>query len=207
MAKGADEIWHLGDVCAETILDELRAIGPRVTVVRGNCDSNFEWPLVLDLVRGGLKFRLQHVPPDRPPDDVDVLLHGHTHVPRNERRGRVLFLNPGCVTRPNRGAPQVWPGLKSRTEKSIGISCRFADARYPWSRDSLLIKSAAIAFLHEDEFGSRSNLRVRKAMAAFLVCRRAELVIQITSSLINIVALLAVFLTLFALISVLERKF
>ncbi len=36
MAKGADEIWHLGDVCAETILDELRAIGPRVTVVRGN---------------------------------------------------------------------------------------------------------------------------------------------------------------------------
>jgi len=63
IAKGADEIWHLGDVCAERILDELRAIGPRVTVVRGNCDSNFEWPLVIDLVRGGLKFRLQHVPP------------------------------------------------------------------------------------------------------------------------------------------------
>jgi putative phosphoesterase len=105
MVKDADEIWHLGDVCAEAILDELRAIGPRVTVVRGNCDSNFEWPLVRDLARGGLKFRLQHVPPDRPPDDVDVLLHGHTHVPRNERLGRVLLLNPGCVTRPNRGAP------------------------------------------------------------------------------------------------------
>jgi putative phosphoesterase len=73
--------------------------------VRGNCDSNFEWPLVVDLVRVGLKFRLQHVPPDQPPDDVDVLLHGHTHVPRNERRRNVLFLNPGCVTRPNRGSP------------------------------------------------------------------------------------------------------
>ena len=105
MAKDADEIWHLGDVCAETILDELGAIGPVVIVVRGNCDSNFEWPLVLNLARGELKFRLQHIPPDRPPDDVDVLLHGHTHVPRNERRDRVLFLNPGCVTRPNRGAP------------------------------------------------------------------------------------------------------
>ena len=105
MAKNADEIWHLGDVCAETILEELRAIGPRVTVVRGNCDSNFEWPLVLDLARGGLKFRLQHIPSDRSPDDVDVFLHGHTHVPRNERRGGVLFLNPGCVTRPNRGSP------------------------------------------------------------------------------------------------------
>jgi hypothetical protein len=105
MAKDADEIWHLGDVCAERIFDELRVIGPRVTVARGNCDSNFEWPLVVDLVRGGLKFRLQHIPPDQPPDDVDVLLHGHTHVPRNEKRRNVLFLNPGCVTRPNRGSP------------------------------------------------------------------------------------------------------
>jgi putative phosphoesterase len=105
MAKGADEIWHLGDVCGESIVDELRAVLPRVTVVRGNCDSNFEWPLVVDLVRGEFKFRLQHIPPKQPPDDVDVLLHGHTHVPRNERRRNVLFLNPGCVTRPNRGSP------------------------------------------------------------------------------------------------------
>jgi putative phosphoesterase len=105
IARGANEIWHLGDVCAETILDELRTIGPRVTVVRGNCDGNLDWPLVVDLVRRGLKFRLQHVPPDRPPVDVDVLLHGHTHVPRYERRGNVLFLNPGCVTRANQGAP------------------------------------------------------------------------------------------------------
>jgi putative phosphoesterase len=105
LAKSGDEIWHLGDVCAESILDELRAIGPQVTHVRGNCDSNFEWPLVVDLVRGGLKFRLQHVPPNQPPSDVDVQLHGHTHVPRNERRGSTLFLNPGCVTRPNRGSP------------------------------------------------------------------------------------------------------
>jgi putative phosphoesterase len=105
LAKDADEIWHLGDVCAEIILDELRAIGPPVTVVRGNCDSNSEWPLVVDLVRKKLRFRLQHIPPDRSPEDVDVILHGHTHVPRNERRGGVLFLNPGCVTRPNQGSP------------------------------------------------------------------------------------------------------
>jgi len=105
MAKSADEIWHLGDVCAESILDEVRAIGPRVTVVRGNCDSNPNWPLVVDLMRGGLKLRLQHIPPDHSPNDVNVVLHGHTHVPRHERRGKVLFLNPGCVTRANQGAP------------------------------------------------------------------------------------------------------
>jgi uncharacterized protein len=92
-------------VCSENILDEMRAIGPKLSVVRGNCDSNGEWPLVLDLKRGGQRVRLQHIPPSRPPDGVDVLLHGHTHVPRNERVGSVLFLNPGCVTRPNRGSP------------------------------------------------------------------------------------------------------
>jgi len=53
MAKDADEIWHLGDLCAETILDELRSIGPAVIVVRGNCDSNFEWPVVVDLCETG----------------------------------------------------------------------------------------------------------------------------------------------------------
>jgi putative phosphoesterase len=105
LAKDADEVWHLGDVCTEVVLDDLRAVGPRLTVVRGNCDSNPNWPLVLDLVRGGLKLRLQHVPPDHSPDDVDVVLHGHTHVPRHESRGKVLFLNPGCVTRANQGAP------------------------------------------------------------------------------------------------------
>jgi uncharacterized protein len=105
IAKDADEIWHLGDVCAGSILDELRAVGPKLTVVRGNCDSNPDWPLVVDLVRGGLKFRLQHIPPDCAPADIDVVLHGHTHVPRHERHGTLLYLNPGCVTRANQGAP------------------------------------------------------------------------------------------------------
>jgi putative phosphoesterase len=105
IARGADEIWHLGDICTENILDELRAVGPQVTVVRGNCDSNLDWPLVVDLERGGLKLRLQHIPPDHSPKDADVVLHGHTHVPRHEKRGSVLFLNPGCVTRANQGAP------------------------------------------------------------------------------------------------------
>jgi hypothetical protein len=105
IAKSADEIWHLGDICTESILDELRAVGPQVTVVRGNCDGNTEWPLVVDLVRGGLKLRLQHMPPDHSPEGADVVLHGHTHVPRHEKCGSVLFLNPGCVTRANQGAP------------------------------------------------------------------------------------------------------
>ena len=105
LAVGADEIWHLGDVCAPSILQVIETFGPPVTVVRGNCDTNFDWPLALDLKRNGLRCRLVHIPPERVPENIDVVLHGHTHVPRNEHTGGVRFLNPGCVTRPNRGAP------------------------------------------------------------------------------------------------------
>lgn len=105
LAAGVDEIWHLGDVCAPSLLRAIREVGPPVTIIRGNCDNTVEWPLVIDLQRNSVRFRLIHIAPTRPPQEIDVLLHGHTHVPRNERRDEVLFLNPGCVTRPNRGAP------------------------------------------------------------------------------------------------------
>ena len=62
LAREADEIWHLGDVCEPTITFNLEAIGPPLTVVRGNCDWNEDWPLIVDLTRGGLKFRLVHIP-------------------------------------------------------------------------------------------------------------------------------------------------
>jgi putative phosphoesterase len=105
LAREADEIWHLGDVCAPGILQTVETFGPPVTVVRGNCDSNFDWPLTVDLKRNGIRFRLVHIPPDHAPEKIEVVLHGHTHVSRNECVAGVRFLNPGCVTRPNRGAP------------------------------------------------------------------------------------------------------
>ena len=127
LAEGADEIWHLGDVCAPSLVVRLESIGLPVTLVRGNCDADFEWPLVVDLKRNGLRFRLVHIPPAHPPENIDVLLHAHTHVPRNERKGGVLFLNPGCVTRPNRGAP---PSVATLTIGANGeISWRLTSLR------------------------------------------------------------------------------
>ena len=117
LAREANEIWHLGDVCNAGILEELKLLGPPVTLVRGNCDWNFEWPLTIDVTRNGTRFRLQHIPPParKLPTDCDVFLHGHTHVPRDEIIGGVRFLNPGCVTRPNRGAPPsvAWLTIKN----------------------------------------------------------------------------------------------
>jgi putative phosphoesterase len=107
----ADEIWHLGDVTRVSLIDGLKALGPPVRVVRGNCDAVSAWPLEVELELQGLRVHLVHIPPRHPPPGVDLLLHGHTHVPRDEMVGGTRFLNPGCITRPNRGAPASYAWL------------------------------------------------------------------------------------------------
>jgi len=110
--EDADEIWHLGDVCAPTTLVEFEQLERPLFVVRGNCDSYSGWPLSLDLERGGTRFHLTHSPPRRAPGRAQIILHGHTHVPRDEVDSwGVRWLNPGCITRPNRGAPASFAWL------------------------------------------------------------------------------------------------
>ena len=101
----ADEIWHLGDICSNDILKELRGLGPPVHAVGGNCDPHGLAPETLTLERGGHSFFLVHEPPHRVPPGAGFALHGHTHVPRDETRDGVRYLNPGTVSKPNHGAP------------------------------------------------------------------------------------------------------
>ena len=98
--KGADEIWHLGDVCAPETLDEFAALGVPLLVVQGTCDEEASWPMALTPEREGVKFFLTHIPPLAAPPGSAAVLHGHTHVPRDEVIGGVRWLNPGCITRP-----------------------------------------------------------------------------------------------------------
>jgi hypothetical protein len=111
LLREADEIWHLGDVTAPRIIEVLRSVGCRVRVVRGNCDDCLEWPFADDFLCAGLRIRLEHIPPGVVPAGIDLLLHGHTHVPRDETIGGVRFLNPGTVGKPNRGAPPSFAWL------------------------------------------------------------------------------------------------
>jgi putative phosphoesterase len=113
--RGADEIWHLGDVCDPATLVEFESLGVPLRVVAGNCDA-YSWPQSLTLERGGRRFWLIHIPPDRArvAPGVHAVLHGHTHVPRDETIGGVRWLNPGCITRPNRGAPPSFAWLTVR---------------------------------------------------------------------------------------------
>ena len=104
--RAADEIWHLGDVCAPEVLAEIEQLGPPLRVVRGNCDANEAWPLALELEREGVTLFLTHIPPERErlPASALIVLHGHTHIARDEVIAGVRWLNPGAITRPRAGA-------------------------------------------------------------------------------------------------------
>ena len=94
-------------------------LGPPVRVVRGNCDMYLDWPLTLDFECEGFRIHLEHIPPRQSPQGIDLLFHGHTHVPRNERIGAARFFNPGCITRPNRGAPASYAWLRLERGKPV----------------------------------------------------------------------------------------
>jgi hypothetical protein len=102
--RDVDEIWHLGDVCHEPILDELRTICPKLTVVLGNNDFDLSSPVTLDLERGGETFHLIHILPRRIMSTSDWLLFGHTHRPHDEMHNTVHLFNPGSAGRANKGA-------------------------------------------------------------------------------------------------------
>jgi uncharacterized protein len=100
---GCDRIVHAGDVCEQRVLDELRALAP-LTAVRGNNDRD-AWA---DALQESAQFRtgnlLIHVIHDLaqlaidPVDaGVQVVISGHSHLPSIERRGSVLFVNPGSA--------------------------------------------------------------------------------------------------------------
>ena len=116
--RTADEIWHLGDVCEPATLDQIRALGPPVQVVRGNQDFQAGWPMSLELKRLDQSFHLVHIPPVSVPQGVKFLLHGHTHVPRDQGIGEARYLNPGAAGLANKGAPRsfAWLEITERKE-------------------------------------------------------------------------------------------
>jgi putative phosphoesterase len=115
--KEADEIWHLGDVCEPATLAEFQNLGRPLHVVLGNCDWDAVWPLELELEREGFRFFLTHIPPLEAPTGFAGVLHGHTHVPRDDLSAGARWLNPGCITRP-RGMPPSFAWLNLENGKA-----------------------------------------------------------------------------------------
>lgn len=100
---GCERIVHAGDIGAPEILDALARVAP-VTAVRGNNDKG-EWadrlPDVADLRVGAVVIRVIHdladLAPDPASEGVRVFVTGHSHKPRVEERGGVIYVNPGSA--------------------------------------------------------------------------------------------------------------
>ncbi len=106
--KGSDYILCAGDCESPFVVTELETIAPTIAIL-GNCDRRDFGPSVSAVASpllGGVRFKMVHRPEDihTIPDDVNVVVHGHTHIPRNEVINDVLFLNPGSPTRPRGGS-------------------------------------------------------------------------------------------------------
>jgi putative phosphoesterase len=98
-----DLIVHAGDIGSATLLDELAAIAP-VLAVRGNNDRD-RWParlperLTTEIagVRLHVIHDLERLEGDPAALGVDVIISGHSHKPRVDRRAGLLLLNPGSA--------------------------------------------------------------------------------------------------------------
>jgi len=101
--EGSDVILHAGDVGAPHVLDELGRLAP-VIAVRGNVDTDTVLRLLPERRRldpGGVPLFLLHdrasLGLDPGAEGLRVVVFGHSHQPLSERRGGVLWFNPGSA--------------------------------------------------------------------------------------------------------------
>lgn len=113
--EGATKLIHCGDICSESVLDELA--GHDCVFVWGNCDQagasmraylrrvGLAWPdaplrLTLDgkriAVAHGHEWEFQSLLED---DSLDYVFHGHTHVMKDVRVNGCRVINPGALYR------------------------------------------------------------------------------------------------------------
>jgi uncharacterized protein len=103
LLAGADHIVHGGDIGRPEIVAALRRIAP-VTAIRGNVDTGDwarEYP---ETERVRLAARsifvlhdLKALRIDPIAAGIDVIVSGHSHVPKIDTVGGVLYLNPGSA--------------------------------------------------------------------------------------------------------------
>lgn len=106
--------------------------------VRGNCDAEVDLMLLPFAVEDsaviaadGLRIVAQHghhlpscppIPGVRP---GDVVLSGHTHIPRGETVDGVHFWNPGSTTLPKGGFPASYGVFEAGAFRVFGLDGRF----------------------------------------------------------------------------------
>ena len=109
--KSVDRIFHAGDIGHQDVIQGLEIICP-VHAVYGNIDSwpiNIHYPDMLVHEINGCRICLVHdiVKPKyfsyhlfKKDIDVDIVIHGHTHVAEFQSFRKVFYINPGSVSKP-----------------------------------------------------------------------------------------------------------
>jgi putative phosphoesterase len=125
----ADKLILLGDVLyhgprndlplgynPKKVISALNEVKDKIICVRGNCDAEVD-QMVLDfpimdnfryIEADGLRIFAthgHHFNQDTPPrmSKGEILIHGHTHIPKCEKFGENYCLNPGSVSIPKGG--------------------------------------------------------------------------------------------------------
>jgi putative phosphoesterase len=98
--RGSDHILHAGDICGDAVLAVLAELAP-VTAVRGNNDRG-AWASRLDAAEtmafaGVVVHMIHDIKELALPAGARVVVSGHSHKPKLEERGGVLYVNPGSA--------------------------------------------------------------------------------------------------------------
>ena len=137
--EGAERLVLLGDIlyhgprndlpkeyAPKEVINLLNERKNLIYAVRGNCEAEvdqmvLEFPVMADycvLVLEGKTFYATHghiynegkLPPLM---ENDILIHGHTHVLKAEKKERYYLLNPGSVSIPKEGNPPTYAIFES----------------------------------------------------------------------------------------------
>ncbi|WP_035276667.1 metallophosphoesterase family protein [Desulforegula conservatrix] len=103
MLSGSDIIIHAGDIGEIDIIHKLEDIAP-LYAVRGNTDRS-SWPRKIpswEIVQfEGLNIYVRHILGEMDIDpasaSIDIVITGHTHMPKIDWKNGILFFNPGSA--------------------------------------------------------------------------------------------------------------
>lgn len=137
--KGVDLILHLGDFIDLAVLNDLKKLAP-VKAVCGNMDpaaikkkcprklivkvGKFKIGLIHDL--GSVSTRLERAREEFNKSKINAVVFAHSHSPVNEKKGGILFFNPGSPT-DTIFAPYKSFGFLTLTDKIEGKIIKLKD--------------------------------------------------------------------------------
>lgn len=126
-----DELYHGArnplpkEYNPKKVAETLNSLADKIIAVRGNCDSEVD-EMVIDfpimatystILYNNRRLFLTHghiYNENNMPklSDGDILLYGHTHIPKVEKKDSIFVINPGSITLPKEDNPHTYGVLE-----------------------------------------------------------------------------------------------